>query len=68
MEEKKAEVTAKWREVTAQMRVFPIDKLKATNRKARYPIVSEKVETFLVNLLDLYEDLFDMMIMDADRD
>ena len=46
-EEKKSEIAAKWREVTAQMRVFPINKLKSTNRKARYPIVSETIELFL---------------------
>merc|ERR1711867_142312 len=67
MEEKKAEITAKWREVTLQMRVFTINKLKATNRKARYPIVSEKIETLLANLLNLYEELFDM-IGDKDGD
>ena len=67
MEEKKAEITAKWREVTIQMRVFTINQLKATNRKARYPIVSEKIETLLANLLNLYEELFDM-IVDKDGD
>ena len=67
MEEKKAEITAKWREVKIQMRVFTVNDLKATNRKARYPIVSEKIETLLVNLLNLYDELFDM-IVDKDGD
>ena len=58
MEEKKAEIVVKWQEVTAQMRVFSMDKLKTFNYKARYPVVSEKVENSLVNLLDLYEDIF----------
>ena len=62
MEEKKAEVTAKWREVKNTMRVFTVNDLKATNRKAHYPTVSEKIETLLVNLLDLYEELFDMIV------
>ena len=67
MEEKKAEVTAKWREVKNTMRVFTVNHLKATNGKACYPIVSEKIETLLVNLLNLYEELFDM-IVDKDGD
>ena len=53
MEEKKAEVTAKWREVKNTMRVFTANHLKATNRKARYPIVSKQIETLLANLLNL---------------
>ena len=57
MEEKKAEITAKWREVKIQMRVFTVNDLKARNYKVRYPIVSEKVETFLANLLILYQEL-----------
>ena len=61
MEEKKAEVTAKWRKAEAQMRVFTINDLTAYNRKLRYPIVSEKLETFLADLLILYRELFDMI-------
>ena len=61
MEEKKEEIAAKWREVTAQMRVFPIDKLKAINHKDRYPVISEKVETLLADLLILYQELSDMI-------
>ena len=53
MEEKKAKITAKWGEVKIQMRVFTINDLKATNRKAHYPIVSEEIKTLLVNLLNL---------------
>ncbi len=53
MEEKKVEITAKWQEVKIQMKVFTINDLKATNRKARYPIVSEEIKTLLVNLLNL---------------
>ena len=49
------------------MRVFTVNHLKATNRKAPYPIVSEKIETLLANLLNLYEELFDM-IVDKDGD
>ena len=49
------------------MRVFTVNDLKATNRKARYPIVSEEIKTLLVNLLNLYEELFDM-IVDKDGD
>ena len=60
MEKKKAEVAAKWREVKTQMEVFTVNDLKATNRKTRYPTVSEKIETLLANLLILYEELFDM--------
>ena len=67
MEEKKAEITAKWREVNVQMRVFTVNQLKATNRKAHYQIVSEKIETLLANLLNLYEELFGM-IVDKDGD
>ena len=62
MEEKKAEVAAKWREAKIQMRVFTINDLKARNRKARYPIVSKEIKTLLVNLLNLYEELFDMIV------
>ena len=47
MEEKKAEVTAKWRKAEAQMRVFTINDLTAYNRKLRYPIVSENLKLFL---------------------
>ena len=47
------------------MRVFTVNDLKPTNRKARYPAVSQKIETLLVNLLDSYDKLFDMM---ADKD
>ena len=53
MEEKKAEVTAKWREVSAQMRVFTVNQLKAINRKTRYPTVSERIETLLASLIIL---------------
>ena len=60
MEKKKAEVAAKWREVKTQMEVFTVNDLKVTNRKIRYPTVSEKIETLLANLLILYEELFDM--------
>ena len=49
------------------MRVFTVNHLKATNRKARYPIVSKQIETLLVNLLNLYDELFDM-IVDKDGD
>ena len=59
MEEKKAEIIAKWREVTTQMRVFLINHL---NRKARYPVVSEKIETSLVDLIILYNELFDKIV------
>ncbi len=62
MEKKKTEIAAKWREVTAQMRVFSINHL---NRKPRYPVVSEKIETSLVNLIILYDELFDKI---ADKD
>ena len=65
MEAKRQEVKAKWREVSVQMRVFTVNHLKVINRKARYPIVSQKVETLLHNLLTLYEELFDMI---ADKD
>ena len=65
MEEKKAEITAKWREVIAQMRVFPINKLQTFNYKARYPVVSDKIETLLANLIVLYDELFDKI---ADKD
>ena len=65
MEEKKAEVVARWREVKNTMRVFTVNDLKPTNRKACYPAVSQKIETLLVNLLDSYDELFDMM---ADKD
>ena len=58
MEEKKAEITAKWREVSVQMRVFSFNKI---NYKTRYPGVSEKIETLLASLLILYEELFDMI-------
>ena len=64
MEEKKAEITAKWREVSIQMRVFSFNKI---NYKTRYPIVFEKVETLFASLLILYEELFDM-ITDKDGD
>ena len=67
MEEKKAEVTAKWREVSAQMRVFTVNELKAINRKTRYPTVSERIETLLTSLIILYVELFDM-ITDKDGD
>ena len=49
------------------MRVFTVKDLKAYNRKVRYPVVSEEVRTLLVNLLILYEELFDM-IVDKDGD
>ena len=49
------------------MRVFTVNDLKATNRKARYLIVSEEIKTLLVNLLNLYEELFDI-IVDKDGD
>ena len=67
MEEKKAEITAKWQEANAQMRVFSINKLKIFNYKTRYPVVSEKIETSLVNLTILYDELFDK-IVDKDGD
>ena len=57
MEEKKAEVTAKWREVKNTMRVFTVNHLNTTNHKARYPVVSKQIETLLVNLLNLYDKL-----------
>ena len=60
MDEKKAEVAAKWREVKTQMEVFTVNDLKAYNRKVRYPTVSEKIETLFANLLILYDELFDM--------
>ena len=63
MEEKKAEVTAKWREVSAQMRVFSFNKI---NYKTRYPIVLEKVETLFASLIILYDELFDK-IADGDE-
>ena len=65
MEEKKAEITAKWRAVNAQMRVFPINKLKPTNYKVCYPVISEKIETLLADLIILYDELFDKI---ADKD
>ena len=43
------------------MRMFNINKLKVTNCKARYPIISEKIETLLANMLILYQELFDMI-------
>ena len=61
MEKKKEEIAVKWREVTTQMRVFTINDLTVRNRKVRYPAVSEKIETFLANLLILYQELFDMI-------
>ena len=61
MEEKKAEVAAQWRKVKTQMRVFTINDLKTFNRKDQYPVISEKIETLLANLLILYEELFDMI-------
>ena len=65
MEEKKAKITAKCREANAQMRVFPINNLKTTNYKVRYPVISEKIETLLANLIILYDELFDKI---ADKD
>ena len=67
VEEKKAEITAKWREADAQMRVFSINKLKIFNYKTHYPVVSEKIETLLANLIILYDELFDK-IVDKDGD
>ena len=61
MEGKKEEINGKWREVSIQMRVFTVNHLKLINRKARYPTVSEKVETLLHNLLTLYEQLYDLI-------
>ena len=49
------------------MRVFTVNQLKATNRKAPYPTVSERIETLLASLIILYEELFDM-ITDKDGD
>ena len=49
------------------MRVFPIKKLKVINYKARYQVVSDKIETLLANLLILYHELFDN-IVDKDGD
>ena len=63
MEEKKAEVTAKWREVSAQMRVISFNKI---NYKTRYPIVFEKVEALFASLIVLYDELFDK-IADGDE-
>ena len=57
-----ADINILWREVKAQMRVFTIKDLKATNRKARYPIVSEEIRTLLVILLILHEELFDTIV------
>ena len=59
MEAKKQEIIAKWREVSIQMRIFTVNHLKTTNRNARYPTISGKVETLLFHLLTLYEELFD---------
>ena len=67
MEAKKTEIAAKWREVKIQMRVFTVNHLKPTNRKAHYLIVSEEIKTLLVNLLISYEEIFDM-IVDKDGD
>ncbi len=47
--------------------MFTVNHLKATNCKAHYPIVSEEIKTLLVNLLNFYEELFDM-IVDKDGD
>ena len=44
------------------MKVFTINNLTARNRKARYSTVSEKIETILVNLVYLYEDLLDIIV------
>ena len=62
MEEKKAEVAAQWQKAKVQMRVFTSNDLTAHNRKVRYPIVSKQIETLLVNLLYLYEELFDTIV------
>ena len=67
MDERKAEINIQWRKAKAQMRVFTVKDLKAHNRKVHYPIVSEEVRTLLVNLLILYEELFDT-IVDKDGD
>ena len=57
--EKKEEIIVKWREAYAQMRVFSINKL---NYKARYPLISNKIETLLANLLILYYEIFDKIV------
>ena len=62
IEEKKEEIAVKWREVNAQMRVFSIDRLTGINYKAHYPVVSDKIETLLANLLILYHELFDKIV------
>ena len=41
--------------------MFTVNHLKATNRKARYPTISEKIETLLESLLNLHEELFDLI-------
>ena len=67
VEEKKEEIIVKWREAHAQMRVFSINRLTASNYKTRYPLISDKIETVLANLLILYHELFDK-IVDKDGD
>ena len=64
MDEKKGEAAVKWREIKTQMQVFTIDNLTIRNRKARYPIISEKIKTLLANLLFLHDQLFDMKVGD----
>ena len=36
------EITTQWRKVKTQMKVFTVNDLKITNRKVRFPTVSEK--------------------------
>ena len=61
MEEKRAEIAAEWRKAKIQMRMFPVNRLKATNRKDHYPDIFEKIETLLESLLNLHEELFDLI-------
>ena len=42
--------------------MFTVNHLKPTNHKDRYPIISEKIETLLESLLNLYEELFDLIV------
>ena len=67
MDERKTETNIQWRQAKIQMRVFTVNDLTAYNRKVCYPTFSEKLETLLVNLLYLHEELFDT-IVDKDGD
>ena len=62
VEEKKEEIIVKWREAHAQMRVFSINRLTASNYKTRYPLISDKLETVLASLLISYYKLFDRIL------